>query len=192
MNDNLYAPPAAALTKEAKASPEFYAISRRKLLILSLLSYGLYACVWSYKNWSLYRKANQATLWPLARALFFVLYIHELYGLAHKRAIESGQKIDFDFDPWATAFVVLTVGARLFDSAAAQMQSWLPYKDLTLLAIPICAYILQRVQPLINCAAGDPEGLSNDRFMPWNYAVIVPGVVLWCLTFLGIWATYHR
>lgn len=70
MSDNIYAPPTAELSEAVKPSAEFYVISQKKLLILSLLSFGLYTYVWAYKNWSLYKKANQADIVPLARALF--------------------------------------------------------------------------------------------------------------------------
>nr|WP_314564107.1 hypothetical protein [uncultured Pseudomonas sp.] len=192
MSDNIYAPPTAELSEAVKPSAEFYVISPNKLLVLSLLSFGLYTYVWAYKNWSLYKKANQADILPLARALFFIFFIHKLYRLAHRRVVESGRKFDFDFEQWATVFVVVTVGANVFDALAARVEGLFAYKSLTLLAIPLCAYILQQAQGLINFAAGDAKGLSNARFNPWNYLVIVPGLIMWCLTFLGLWAIYHR
>lgn len=192
MSDNIYAPPTAALTETVKTSPEFYVISKNKLLVLSLLSFGLYTYIWSYKNWSAYKKANQLDIWPLARAFFFIFFIHQLYRRADDRIARSGRKFDFDFEQWATVFVVVTVGARLFEVAANRIDSWLFYKPLAILAVPLCAYILQQAQGLINYAAGDPEGQSNARFNPWNYLVIVPGAVMWCMTLMGLWAIYHR
>lgn len=191
MTDNIYAPPTAELTDVLRTSSEFYVISKRKLLILGLLSFGLYTYVWAYKNWSLYKKINQVDIWPLARAFFFIFFMHQLYRRADDRVARSGRKFDFDFEQWATVFVVVTVGANLFDAAAGRIDSWHAYQNLSLLGTPVCAYILSQCQGLINFAAGDPEGQSNDRFNPWNYLVIVPGVVLWCLTFLGLWAIYH-
>lgn len=192
MSDNIYAPPTAELTETVKTSHEFYVISKNKLLVLSLLSFGLYTYIWSYKNWSLYKKANQLDIWPLARAMFFIFFIHQLYRRADDRIARSGRTFDFDFEQWATVFVVVTVGARLFEVAANRIDSWLFYKPLAILAVPLCAYILQQGQGLINFAAGDPEGQSNARYNLWNCLVIVPGVVLWCMTLLGLWAIYHR
>ncbi|WPN98880.1 hypothetical protein [Pseudomonas sp. MUP55] len=192
MNDNIYAPPTAQLTEVVNASSEFYVISKTKLLTLSLLSFGLYTYIWSYKNWSLYKKANQLDIWPLARAVFFIFFMHQLYRRADDRIARSGRKFDFDFEQWATVFVVVTVGSRLFEVAANRIEAWFAYKPLVLLAIPLCAYVLQQAQGLINFAAGDPEGQSNARFNLWNYLVIVPGVVMWGMTLLGLWAIYHR
>lgn len=191
MSDNIYAPPTAQLAEAVKPSAEFYVIAQKKLLVLSLLSFGLYTYVWAYKNWSLYKKANQADILPLARTFFFIFFVHKLYRLAHRRVVESGRKFDFDYEQWATTFVVLTVAANVFDAFAARVEALFAYKSLTILAIPACAYILQQAQGLINFAAGDPDGRSNDRFNLWNCLVIVPGVVMWCLTFLGRWAIYH-
>jgi hypothetical protein len=191
VNDNIYAPPTAELTDVVTTSSEFYVISKRKLLILGLLSFGLYTYVWAYKNWSLYKKANQADILPLARAFFFIFFVHKLYRLAHRRIVESGRRFDFDFEQWATVFVVVTVGSNVFDAVAARIDSWSAYKSLTILAIPVCAYILQQAQGLINFAAGDADGQSNDRFTPWNYLVIVPGIVMWVMTILGLWVIYR-
>lgn len=191
MNDNIYAPPSAPLSDAVKPSPEFYVISKNKLLILILLSFGLYTCVWAYKNWSLYKKVNQVDIWPLARAFFFIFFIHKLFRLAADRVARSGRKFDFDFEQWATVFVVVTVGANLLDSASGRIDSLHAYRSLSLLGTPACAYILSQCQGLINFAAGDPEGQSNDRFNLWNYLVIVLGIVLWCLTFMGLWAIRH-
>lgn len=191
MNDNIYAPPTAELTATVKTSSEFYIISKTKLLVLSVLSFGLYTYIWSYKNWSLYKKAHQLDIWPLARATFFIFFIHQLYRRADDCVARSGRKFDFDFEQWATVFVVLTVGVRLFQAMASRIDGWYFYKPLAILAVPLCAYILQRGQGLVNFAAHDPEGRSNARFNLWNYLVIVPGVVMWWLTLVGLWALYH-
>ncbi|MGY2137900.1 hypothetical protein ACW9I8_14960 [Pseudomonas reactans] len=191
MSDNIYAPPTAQLSDTVKTSPEFYVISKKKLLILSVLSFGLYTYIWSYKNWRMYKDFHQLDIWPLARAIFFIFFMHQLYRRADDRVARSGRKFDFDFEQWATVFVVVTVGSRVFEMAANRIDSWLAYKPLVILAVPLCAYILQQAQGLINFAADDPEGLSNKRFTLWNYLVIVPGVVMWCLTGLGLWAIYH-
>ncbi|MEB0106955.1 hypothetical protein QN409_11500 [Pseudomonas sp. MH9.3] len=45
---------------------------------------------------------------------------------------------------------------------------------------------------MINFAAGDPDGQSNDRFNAWNYLVIVSGIAVWCLTVLRLWMFYPR
>ena len=192
MSDNIYAPPAAELTETVKTTSEFYVISKTKLLVLSVLSFGLYTYIWSYKNWSLYKKANQVDISPLARAIFFIFFIHQLYRRAADRVARSGRKFDFDFEQWATVFVVVTVGARVFEIAADRFQPWFAYKPLMLLAVPLCAYILQHAQGLVNFAAGDPEGQSNARFNLWNYLVIVPGAVVWGLILIGVWTVYHH
>ncbi|KAF2408384.1 hypothetical protein ACMSI6_14750 [Pseudomonas antarctica] len=192
MSDNIYAPPTAELTETGKTSSEFYVISKTKLLVLSFLSFGLYTYIWSYKNWSVYKKAHQLDIWPLARAIFFIFFMHQLYRRADDRVARSGRKFDFDFEQWATVFVVVTVGARVFEMAANRIETWFAYKPLAILAVPLCAYILQQAQGLINFAAGDPEGQSNARFNLWNYLVIVPGAIMWCLTLMGLWAIYHR
>ncbi|PIB44369.1 hypothetical protein AOA59_13540 [Pseudomonas sp. 2822-15] len=192
MNDNIYAAPTAELTETVKTSAEFYVISKTKLLVLSFLSFGLYTYIWSYKNWSLYKKAHQLDIWPLARAIFFIFFMHQLYRRAADRVARSGRKFDFDFEQWATVFVVVTVGARVFEVAAKRIDSWSVYQPLAILAIPLCAYILQQAQGLINFAAEDPEGKSNARFNLWNYLVIVLGAVMWGLTLMGLWTIYHR
>lgn len=49
--ENPYAPPQADLTLAAARPAAFFVVAHRKLLVMMLLSYGLYGFYWLYKHW---------------------------------------------------------------------------------------------------------------------------------------------
>ncbi|MHC8342160.1 hypothetical protein [Pseudomonas sp. RT6P73] len=191
MSDNIYAPPLAQLEPVAEQPYAFYVVSPRKLMTLATLTFGLYFYYWSYKNWSLYKQATQADIWPWARGLLCIFFIHQLYRRANEKILGSGRTFNWDFEQWATVFVVLTVGANLLDAVARRVEGFAFLGGWLLLMIPLRAFVVCKSQPMINFAANDPEGLSNSRFTALNFLLMVPGVVLWAMTLFGMWIIYR-
>lgn len=191
MSENVYAPPMAQLETVVEQPSEFYVVSPAKLLTLAILTFGVYFYYWSFKNWSLYKQSTQADIWPWARGLLCIFFIHQLYRRANDKIRGSGRTIEWDYEQWATVFVVLTVGANLLDAVVRHVDSFGFLAGWLLLAIPLRAYVVSKGQPMINFAANDPQALSNSRFTAWNYLVMVPGVLLWGMALYGVWII-HR
>lgn len=191
MSENVYAPPLAQLEPVVEQPYEFYVVSPVKLMTLATLTFGLYFYYWSYKNWSLYKRATQADIWPWARGLLCIFFIHQLYRRVNEKIRGSGRAFDWDFEQWATVFVVLTVGAYLLDAAVKHVDGFAFLGGWLLLIIPLRAFVVSKGQPMINFAANDPEGLSNSRFSALNYLFMVPGALLWALALFGVWVIYR-
>lgn len=191
MSENIYSPPFAQLEPNTQRPSQFYVVSPAKLFILATLTFGLYFYYWSFKNWSLCKRTSQEDIWPLARGMFCIFFIHKLYRRAHQQILDSGRTFDWDYEQWATVFVVLTVGASLLSAATKQVDSLAFMAEWLMLVIPLRAYVLSQSQPMINFAANDPEALVNSRLTPWNYLVIVLGVSLWALILFGLWVVHN-
>lgn len=192
VTENVYAPPLAQLVETDVGQPsEFYVVSPAKFFTLAILTFGFYFYYWSYKNWSLYKQSTQADIWPWARGLFCIFFIHQLYRRANEKIRGSGRTYEWDYEQWATVYVVLTVGASLLDAVAKRVDGLAFLTAWLLLAIPLRAYVVSRSQSMINFAANDPQALGNSRFTAWNYLVMVPGVLLWALALFGVWII-HR
>ena len=191
VSDNVYAPPLAPLERVVEQPCGFYVVSPAKLMTLATLTFGLYFYYWSYKNWSLYKRATQADIWPWARGLLCIFFIHQLYRRANEKIRGGGRTVDWDFEQWATVFIVLTVGANLLDAVARRVDEFAFLGGWLLLMIPLRAFVVSKGQPMINLAANDPEGLSNSRFSALNYLFMVPGALLWALALFGVWVI-HR
>ncbi|MGU9818361.1 hypothetical protein ACU684_23535 [Pseudomonas sp. LF135] len=181
MTENVFATPTANLQTAAQITPEFYVIAERKLFILSVLSLGLYMYFWSFKHWSNYKKATQADIWPWARGLLCIFFVHKLYRRADHQIRITGRSYIFDFEQWATMLVVITVAAHIVDRLSDHIESTAAVAVWLFISIPLRAYLMQKGQAMLNFAAGDADGSSNARFNVWNYLVMVPGAALWAL-----------
>ena len=53
--------------------------STRKLIILSILSFGIYEIYWFYRQWKILKEKNGLRVTPWARALFSPLYAWSLF-----------------------------------------------------------------------------------------------------------------
>lgn len=191
MSENVYAQPLAKLEPVFERPYEFYVVSPRKLMALATLTFGLYFYYWSFKNWSLYKQSTQADIWPWARGLLCIFFIHQLYRRANEKIQGSGRTFEWDFEQWATVFVVLTVGANLLDAVVRRVDGFAFLGGWLLLMIPLRAFVVSKSQPLINFAANDPQGLTNSRFTALNYLFMLPGALLWAMSLFGVWIIHH-
>jgi len=190
VSENAYAPPEAELLVADEQTPEFYVVARWKFILLAILSFGLYFYFWIYKNWSQYKRSTRQELWPWARAFFYLFFVHQLYRQAKKRIHDRGGKSDWDLEQWATVFVVLTVVAHIFEKLPKQIPDLSFLGLVALIMLPIRVYVASQGQQLINLAASDPQGLSNNRFNAWNLLIILPGAAAWVLVGLLLGGVY--
>ena len=189
VSETIYTPPEANLMREDVKIPEFYVVARWKFLLLAILSFGLFFYYWSYKNWSLHKQRTQEELWPVARGFFYIFFVHKLYRHADKAIHDGGRKSSWDLEQWATVFVVLTLLTFAFDKLSSQFQV-LSLSVIATALLPLRAYVASEGQQLINLAANDPHGIENNRLTAWNFLIIIPGIVLWTLVFIGMWSVY--
>ena len=181
MTENVFATSVANLEVAPQTTSEFYVIAERKLFILSVLSLGLYMYFWSFKHWSNYKKVTQDNIWPWARGLLCIFFVHKLYRRADHQIRITGRSYIFGFEQWATMLVVITVVAHIVDRMSDHIESTAALAVWLFISIPLRAYLIQKGQAMLNFAAGDAEGASNARFNIWNYLIMVPGTALWGL-----------
>ena len=189
MDDNLYAPPQAAVADPPApvSAREFFVVAPRKLLLMYVATLGLYAYYWWYQHWARYRRFNREPLWPVARAIFPVFFAHRLTGEIDDRL--SRLRLSRGWSPGllATAFVLL----QIFSSVADRF-SWYdvlsPWSDVAGLALllPI-GLLLMRIQRAANRAAGDADAQANGRLTWANWAWLVPFGLLWLLLLVGMY-----
>lgn len=181
MTENVFATPTANLDVAPQGTPEFYVIAERKLFVLSVLSLGLYMYFWSFKHWSNYKKATQDDIWPWARGLLCIFFVHKLYRRADHQIRITGRSYIFDFEWWATMLVVVTVAAHIVDKLSDHIEGTAAVAAGLFISILLRAYLMQKGQAMLNFAAGDADGSSNAGFNVWNYLIMVPGAALWAL-----------
>ncbi len=116
------APPADAAAAPAPArttSPPFEAFPVWKIALMMPLTFGLYAIYWMYRQHT--RRAGRgADIWPSARALFHLFFVHRLMDDVRVEAEQA------DLEPpetwWiATAYVIVLLVENLYSRATANV-----------------------------------------------------------------------
>ncbi|WP_017904276.1 hypothetical protein [Pseudomonas asplenii] len=189
MTDNIYAPPQADLNApRSEATGRFYVVSKAKFFVLFIFSLGLYQIYWSYKNWSQYKASTQLDIWPVARGIFAIFFVHALYRNVEKSILASGRGYRWDASLWATLFVVCAVLSNVLETLVRKNIGGSLLVVLSTFWVFAQVFITWQGQQAINFASGDVEGESNASFGPLNYLVIVLGGIVWAFALIGIFA----
>lgn len=59
----------------SRTEPLYFAVSKSKLAVMSIFTFGLYEIYWFYKNWKIVKEETGRKIHPFWRAIFAVIYI---------------------------------------------------------------------------------------------------------------------
>ena len=130
---------------DAKKQPPFpqalyYPVSPVKMLILSVMSFGIYTCYWFYKNY-VYKKQEEGTaIMPFARALFCTFWYYPLYLALSKDSAERYRENRVLIRPLAVLFAVLFLAAGILANMDG-VKSVAATIAFPLLLLPLVNYI---------------------------------------------------
>ncbi len=196
MNDSIYAPPKADLSKASDGGSNgddaFYVISMAKLTTLFFITLGIYQIFWWYKNWSNYKDlcryndSADRNIWPIPRAIFSVFFVHSLFHRVEDYAETKSRALNWKIDTTATMMVLLLIASGICSQLSSKGLGS-PYTDLgwMLLLVPLY-FSFRKAQQNINTACGDPQGLGNSKFTVANWIWIVLGILFWLLAMVGM------
>lgn len=177
MTTNPYAPPTAEVADitplDDAAELPFFAVSVLKLGVMSVCTFNLYQVYWFYKNWQRIAERERAMVWPLARAMFAVIYCYPFF--ARVRDQEAFSELDSQLSPLplAIGFIATSVTWRLPD----------PWDWITLSSFLFLLPVQSHVNRLN--ALASPSHDRNSRFSGWNWAAVVLGGGLLLLAIAG-------
>lgn len=188
MDTNVYQAPLANLIIETNIDDQkFYIVSPKKFWILFISTLGLYGIYWFYKNWSLYRDSTESKLWPLPRAIFSIFFTHSLFRNINDELEEKeGLDSKWNHASLATTYVVITLFERLADKFVESTFGEIASVLLTLLAVPLTAWVIYQAQLKINLVCDSVNGEDNATFTPANFVWIILGALLWIVFFASI------
>ncbi len=181
MNDDIYKTPEAELVTPINnnVNDDLYIVSPKKFTILYLSTMGAYTTYWIYKNWKKWNDAHKIGAMPIARAIFYIFFVHSLFAVIEDKLREKD--IEYSWNPsfLATIFVLITIFDRVYDRlpSLGELDLYLGAFSFSLLGLSY--YILLVAQKAVNISDGDPEGSSNSEFTFANYVWIVIGLILW-------------
>ena len=187
---NPYAPPAAVL--EGPATQEFYVVATRKFWIMSLATAGLYFIYWGFRHYQTIRAKSMEAMWPVARAIFLIFFLHDLYRRFAAKALARNNNFAFNHVQYATATVAVVLTSYLCSQLSARGIGS-PLTDFVpLLLVPAQCYLMAAAQSVANFASGDSEGHSNANFTGLNVLWLAIVALMWSLALLGVYITLYR
>ncbi|NIL20614.1 hypothetical protein AU074_26365 [Pseudomonas sp. ATCC PTA-122608] len=179
--DNPYAPPQAELSQPLAAASTFFVVAPRKLVIMILLTSGMYFVYWFYKQWTCYRQATGANVWPVVRAFFSVIFLYPLI-MKIRRQVEV-KAPTYQWQPRSVAIGLVVCGALPY------MYSW-ALAPLTAMKISACLtivhlYLMVQVQRAVNQVENDLRGEVNKRLTLANCIWIAIGLCFYALSIVS-------
>jgi hypothetical protein len=153
--------------------PLFFPVSRLKLIIMSIVTFGIYELYWFYKNWKLIKQRTGDNIMPFWRAFFGVIFCYSCFK--EIKEVAKTQNVTFPSTPGllATIWIVFTITWRLPD----------PYW-LVCLSAPLVLLPIQKTINNLNAVVA-PNHNPNSRFSAWNIVGIIFGVIWLLLAFVG-------
>lgn len=189
MSENPYQTPQGELIYQVDPSEtfEFYVVSKKKMILLFIMTLGIYQVYWFYMNWRLQKRATGEKVWPIPRAIFSVFFVHALFHAAnHQRDRAPLPLPAWNHGRLATVLVLLLVVSQVMDRLVSKSIGYpvTDYVSLLLLCPVVACFALAQVR--LNEACGDPLGESNSKFTAANYIWMVLGGLIWALVGVGL------
>ena len=181
-----YAPPQAEVHDFSEPMSEFFVVSPRKFIVLYFFTFGYYQFYWFYMQWARFRRWHNEPLWPVARALFAIFFIHRLNDEVDGSLRKSGAAYRWFPGSLATGYIVCVIGRGVF-SVLANENVGFPWINLIALGLLVAmAFCLLPTQRAANAACGDRSGEGNARLTFANYVWLILGGLMWALFLAGM------
>jgi predicted nucleic acid-binding Zn ribbon protein len=173
-------------TQDNSIAVEYYAISLKRLVLFSILTFGIYEIYWFYKNWQAVKKFQGEDIYPFWRAIFTVLFCYSLF----KKVLESAKKHTYQ-DPYspgwlATAYIFLL----LIGNSLSSVDSYGIGFNIIWLIVVVSTFIpLLPVQKAINFNNRKiNSNLELKKDFSGSEVILIVIGVLWSL--LVLWGTF--
>lgn len=152
---------------------EYFSVSSRKLVVLSIATLGLYEIYWFYKNWQAVKEQGKEEISPFWRTIFTFIFALGLF----ERVLSSSKKVGYKkvYNP-----LVLTVIYILLIFTVKMPDIWFLLSFLSF--IPLLT-----IQKAINFnnSIVVKDYVEDDRFSAWEMFISIIGGILVFLTIFG-------
>jgi hypothetical protein len=158
---------------EARVAP-WFAVGTTKLVVMSLVTFGLYEVYWFYRQWKSVRARTTDTVHPVLGALFSGLSSFWLFARARDAADEAGVAVGWSGGAMATAYLLLSLLWRLPD----------PYWLACFLSIVPLAFVQSAIHAVNERRA--PLAERNEGLSAANWAGVLVGGLVLLLCVVGV------
>lgn len=143
----------------------YFAVGRRKLVIMSIATAGIYQFTWFYMHWKHQRAATGEDIHPFWRTFFAPVYCYALFRRLSDDAAKVAPDARFEALPWAAGWIFVTL-------ICAFPQFWWLVFGLFAFSLPA-----QRAADAVNATIA-PGHDPNDKIRGGSLAALLACVVL--------------
>lgn len=178
-NKNPYAVTGARVADQDQIAPvdesnPLFAAGVVKVLVMSLVTFGIYELYWMYRHWRLIQGRDRSDIMPFWRAFFGIFYVYSLLKRMRTDGEQHGVTNPFPAGALATAYILASLTWRLPD----------PWWMIGFANIVVCA-VAQSYANQVNLAAA-PNHDRNERFSGLNWLGIAVGGMFFMLVLVGL------
>ncbi|BDY05744.1 hypothetical protein [Ferrimonas sp. YFM] len=165
---------------EEGSQPEvgFFEISKNKLLIMSIGTFGLYSLYWFYQNWCRYNQRENADTWPIARTIFSIFFMHSLCARIEAYFELKKGHAPYDLNQYATLYVLVCLTSFLPEPQNPSV-AILVGLIIAIVGVAGFTFVLVKIQNIINVANGEGSTSINDKLTGINYVWLTLGGLFW-------------
>lgn len=175
---------------------EYYNISPKQLVILSLVTFGLYDIYWFYKNWQAVAKFENKKISPFWRAIFSPIWCFGMFKRMLISAKKNGYQGDYNPAALAVLYIVLMLVMNFMDEAVDKNPGLIPAGSFMLYNLVsfiigqltiISIFVAQKAASFSNAKLNAGQ-IKNKNYSGGEIVLIVVGVIICLLIILGIFA----
>lgn len=188
----IYKSPQADLTNNLEGDDsdnQFFIISPKKLVIMYILTMGLYVLVYFYQHWKAQKIEHDLKVNPILRSIFSIFFVHSLFSRikeqATSRNIEETQKLS----TLATIYVICSIVSWITSNIPAEGIGFVAGYFSSIAFTFLGLYPLYNAQKVANLINNDENGAKNSNFTGLNWFFMILGGILWLMSLLGVYAS---
>lgn len=166
------------ITDESSSKTEIELVTGTKVLILSLVSFGLYGIWWIYKSWRFFKEKDGLDIMPVARALFSIFFLYSLFENIQTYARSNGYQKSYSSGALFAGQIIFSLASRLPA----------PYWLVSI----VSSFFIVAPANALNFAIANSEQYNATTVSGFNgrqIAVLVIGGILWALVLAGLFLT---
>ncbi|MVN78176.1 hypothetical protein GO988_17750 [Hymenobacter sp. HMF4947] len=150
-------------------------LSLTKFTALCLATGGLYGLWWQYKTWRFFKQRQQSDIWPVARAIFSLFTINELFKNIGRFSGSVGLVPAYNAGNLAVGYIILSLLARLPD----------PYWLISLFAFTCLLTPYQQFAAALRQSSEYPTR-EQAGFSLRQVGALIFGTLIWVLAFYSL------
>lgn len=165
--------------------PKFFYVPTIRLIIVGIISLGIYEAYWMYKNWQYIKLRDRLDILPFWRAFFGIFYIHSLLNyISSDEEMSTVKPAEFPASVLATCWIIFIISSNIlsrFDSVNLNILSLLIGSASVFFFVPVQNYI-NAVNASINPNSKYYDSMSVGHVLCYIFSLLFFYLIFYFIT----------